>query len=271
MYWNFCDEKSGERLLQVSPDSCNAALRLLRNFVKLFISLTFISLRLLEPFPVYLIFLLQRQTRVMLLFACFQISSNFLSPSLSSAFAFSTSSPVYLIFLLQRQFTIEFCEGVRCALSRCFNFIGTSRSFPSKCGARNVFDSFEFVYYLSNFFVSLRSSVVCCVFLIFSVNTFICLACLWLFFSQLVLGTQRLYFPRLSPWLFLSFIFFDATGFIFFDAFTQSIVLETMLLLWSVAAPVTFFNIASISSCCDASSASSLCFCACRCLLLRLC
>ena len=59
----------------------------------------------------------------------------------------------------------------------------------------------------------------------------------------------------------LSFLFWWY-WFHFLWCITQSIVLETMQLLWSVAATVPSFNIASISSCCDASSASSLCSCA---------
>ena len=58
---------------------------------------------------------------------------------------------------------------------------------------------------------------------------------------------------------FFLHLFLDATVFLW--CITQSIVLETMLLLWSVAATVSSFNIASASSCCDVSSASSLCFC----------
>ena len=151
--------------------------------------------------------------------------------------------------------------GVRCAFSRCFNFIFVVKHVENQ--DFNLFDSFEFIQDLSCLFVSLRSFVVSGVFLIFSVNAFLCLSCLRLYIFQLVLGNQCLYLPLLSrsmPQLCLSFIFW-CYWFHFLCYNTQRIVLGTMLLLWSVAASVSSFNIASISSGFDASSASSLCFC----------
>ena len=92
--------------------------------------------------------------------------------------------------------------------------------FFSTIKASSLFDSFEFIQDLSCLFVSLRSFVVSGVFLIFSVNAFLCLSCLRLYFFQLVLGNSMslssLYFlARCHNFVF--HLFFDATDFIFFD------------------------------------------------------